>query len=117
MAGAFHSPYMADAADRLAVALAGGEMGAARVPLYLNLTARPFEGDVSQLSRQAAEPVRWRETLENMASGGAEAFVEVGAGAVLTGLVQKTLPGAAALNVEDARSLDALREWLQGRRG
>ncbi len=54
------------------------------------------------LIRQVSSPVRWQESLELMAREGAETFVEVGPGKVLSGLVRQTLPRARSLNVEDA---------------
>ncbi|NLG24531.1 MAG: ACP S-malonyltransferase, partial [Clostridiales bacterium] len=106
------------AAGRLAAALAGEAIAPPRFPLYLNATARPSGGAIAaDMARQAAAPVLWRQTLENMAANGVDTFVEAGPGAVLTGLTQKTLPGARAFYVEDGQSLEKLKNWLAQRTG
>ncbi len=94
VSGAFHSPLMAYAADGLSVALAEAAITAPRCPVYLNVTARPST-DPDEIRRrlldQLTAPVRWAQTLEAMHADGAERFVEVGAGKVLSGLVKRTL--------------------------
>ena len=55
------------------------------------MTAAPFEDVREQLAQALTMPVRWRETLLAMHDRGAERFVEVGPGRVLTGLVKRTL--------------------------
>jgi [acyl-carrier-protein] S-malonyltransferase len=92
--GAFHSPLMAPAADRLGAALARTPVQPLRIPVYSNGTAAPF-GDVrSELAQNLLRPVRWRETLLALRAAGVERFVELGPGAVLTGLVKRTLAAA-----------------------
>jgi [acyl-carrier-protein] S-malonyltransferase len=105
----FHSPLMKPAADRLAGALEAVPVAAPRIPVVRNVDAgitstaedvRPF------LVRQVASPVRWVDCVERLAEAGAAAFVEVGPGRVLTGLLKRTLPHARGLSVEDPASLD-----------
>jgi [acyl-carrier-protein] S-malonyltransferase len=92
--GAFHSPLMAPAAERLGVALARTPFIAPGIPVYSNGTAAPF-GDIrAELARNLLRPVRWRETLLALRAAGVERFVELGPGAVLTGLVKRTLTAA-----------------------
>jgi [acyl-carrier-protein] S-malonyltransferase len=56
--------------------------------------------------RQVAAPVRWQEAVERLAGEGADTFVEVGPGTVLSGLVKKIAKGTRALGVEDPASLE-----------
>lgn len=89
--GAFHSPMMASALPEFAAALDGVEISAPRVPVLSAVTAAPFEDVRSQLVQALTMPVRWRETLLALRELGADRFVEVGPGRVLTGLVKRTL--------------------------
>jgi [acyl-carrier-protein] S-malonyltransferase len=92
--GAFHSPLMEPAAERLAAALARTPVQAPRIPVYANGTAAPFADVRGELAGNLLRPVRWRETLLALRAGGVERFVELGPGAVLTGLVKRTLAAA-----------------------
>jgi len=91
VSGAFHSPMMASALPEFAAALDGVEISAPRVPVLSAVTAAPFEDVRSQLVQALTMPVRWRETLLALRELGADRFVEVGPGRVLTGLVKRTL--------------------------
>jgi [acyl-carrier-protein] S-malonyltransferase len=92
--GAFHSPLMDPAADRLRAALDRTPVSPMEIPVYSNGTAAPF-GDVrAELAENLLRAVRWRETLLALRAAGVERFVELGPGAVLTGLVKRTLAAA-----------------------
>lgn len=94
VSGAFHSPLMQPAADRLGAALDAAEIRTPRCPVYLNVTARPTTDPDeirARLLEQLTAPVRWAQTLAAMHAGGLGRFVEVGTGNVLSGLVKRTL--------------------------
>jgi [acyl-carrier-protein] S-malonyltransferase len=92
--GAFHSPLMEPAAARLRAALERTPLSPMEIPVYSNGSAAPF-GDVrAELAENLLRPVRWRETLLALRTAGVERFVELGPGAVLTGLVKRTLAAA-----------------------
>jgi [acyl-carrier-protein] S-malonyltransferase len=85
------------------------------VPLVNNVDARVVttasecrEG----LVRQVSGAVRWQESVEKLVGLGVTTFVEIGPGAVLSGLVKKTSRTARILNVEDPASLDTTRAAL-----
>jgi [acyl-carrier-protein] S-malonyltransferase len=92
--GAFHSPLMEPAAERLRAALEATPIGELQIPVYSNGTAAPFVDVRRELSANLLRGVRWRETLLAMRTAGIERFVELGPGAVLTGLVKRTLQAA-----------------------
>jgi [acyl-carrier-protein] S-malonyltransferase len=71
---------------------------------------RPF------LLRQVASPVRFTDCVERLAREGATAYVEVGPGRVLTGLVKRILEGVQGHPVEDPASLDKALDALGGPR-
>ncbi|MFO0607691.1 MAG: SDR family oxidoreductase [Polyangiales bacterium] len=95
VATAFHSPIVAGACGPFAEALAGVAFAAPSVPVFANASAAPYPGDAAavraDLAAQLARPVRFVDSVEAMYAAGVRTFVEVGAGAVLTGLVGKVL--------------------------
>jgi [acyl-carrier-protein] S-malonyltransferase len=93
VSGAFHSSLMEPAFVGLKESLENLDINTPNCPIYSNFTAEPTS-DVdeirSNLLDQLMNPVRWTQTLQNMIANGATAFVEVGPGKVLQGLVKRT---------------------------
>ena len=91
--GAFHSPMMAEAVPEFTAALQRVEVSTSAdgVTVLSAVTAAPFADVRAQLAQALTMPVRWRETLLALRELGAERFVEVGPGRVLTSLVKRTL--------------------------
>ncbi len=101
VAGAFHSPYMEPAAERLASALEGAEFQEQEFPVYANVTGMPVGDPARQLGEQLVKPVQFAATLEQMAADGISTFIHVGPGDVTAGLVKRTLPDATVHVVSD----------------
>lgn len=109
VSGAFHSPYMADAADGLAEYLADKELNAPKMPVYANFTAQPYDGDYKALiTNQCKNPVKWLKTVEALIEEGVDTFIEVGVGKTLTGLIKKINKDVTAVKVENMEDLNAL---------
>jgi acyl transferase domain-containing protein len=89
--GAFHSPMMAPAVPEFEDALARVEIVAPRTIVYSAVTAAPFDDIRARLAQALTAPVHWRETLLAMHAAGADRFLEVGPGRVLTALAKRTL--------------------------
>ncbi len=93
VAGAFHTPLMKPADDRLAEALAAAEVRAPRLPVYSNVTAAPHEADPDSIRRtlatQVTQGVRWEESIRRMLADGYDTFYEIGPGRVLSGLLKR----------------------------
>lgn len=90
--GAFHSPLMQPAKDELQVAIEATPIQSPICPIYQNVDAKPYSDPTeikANLIAQLTGAVRWTQTVQNMLADGAEAFVEVGPGNVLQGLVKK----------------------------
>ena len=107
----FHCPLMQPAADEMAAALASATILAPAVPVVANVLARP-ENDPEVIRRllveQVTSRVRWRESMEWMASEGrVTRFVEVGSGKVLTGMAKRIAPDAESLPLNTPEELEA----------
>jgi [acyl-carrier-protein] S-malonyltransferase len=92
VSGAFHSPLMESAKSGLQSALVKTDIRDAAIPVYANVTAKPVQkaDEIRRLlAEQLTSPVRWEETIRNMAADGASEFVEIGPGKVLQGLVKR----------------------------
>jgi malonyl CoA-acyl carrier protein transacylase len=90
--GAFHSEMMASAAAPFAAALAEVAVHEPQYGTVISaVTAEPFADVRGQLVEALTSPVRWREVMLSLHRSGAERFVEVGPGRVLTGLAKRTL--------------------------
>jgi len=90
VSGAFHSPLMSEASAQFADVLKTVKFYAPKIPVYANITARPYgDGIAAILSKQMDSPVLWQTTVENMLADGITEFNETGPGIVLTGLIAK----------------------------
>jgi [acyl-carrier-protein] S-malonyltransferase len=96
VSGAFHSPLMEPARDGLSLAIATAGLHDPDVPVYANVTAAPVcsgEQGRALLLEQLTAPVRWTQLIQRLAADFPDAlYVEMGPGAVLTGLVRKIAP-------------------------
>lgn len=108
----FHCDMMRPAAENLKEPLRKTLFSPPGIPVYMNVDAgRETNPDIirEKLIAQTRSPVRWEETLRNMAGDGVDTFIEVGPGKTLSGFVKKTLKdGVQVFNVTDADTLDAV---------
>jgi [acyl-carrier-protein] S-malonyltransferase len=110
VSGAFHSPSMADVADRLAEAFEQEAWHDARVPVVSNVTAEP-ESDAGRiralLAEQVRSPVEWVASVERLVREGVDEVVELGPGSALVGMVRRIAPNVRALAAGDPVGLTA----------
>lgn len=103
VSGAFHSPLMEPAKEKLEKALNETHFYNARFPVYANVTAKPVS-DKDEIKRllfeQLTSPVRWEETIQNMINDGVEEFYEIGPGKVLQGLVKRINPDVKVFGID-----------------
>ncbi len=114
VAGAFHSPFMAQAAEQLASALDGFTPAALAFPVWSNVTAEVFaESDIAGLLlSQLVSPVRFAESLQGMAEAGVDHFVHVGPGDVTAGMARRSVPGAQTTVVSTLDDVGAAAESI-----
>lgn len=103
VAGAFHSKVMQPAADGLKGVIGNFAIKDTAIPVVANFSAgevRTAAEINSSLVSQITGPVRWIETVEYMKAKGVDTFVEIGPGAVLSGLIKKIYKEAKIFNVD-----------------
>ena len=88
--GAFHSPFMREAAQDFRDALEKAELRDGRIPLYSNMTAEPYAGNAAELlSGQICSPVQWEKIVRNMIADGVDTFIEIGPGKTLCNMIKR----------------------------
>lgn len=104
-----HSPLMVRAADQFTDILTRLTPGDAVIPVISNVTAQALvtADDIrADLSAQFTRSVNWVRSVQEMVSGGANTFVEIGPGNVLTGLIKRINRDVRIINVGDLKSLE-----------
>jgi len=115
--GAFHTPFMSPARDRLRKAIVDVDIRDPHRPVFANVDAlaHPAGEDWAQLmGAQLTSPVRWRQTLYALDEAGATVFLELGPGTVLTGMAKRTLTGTTNISVSSPEHVDQLLGQLSG---
>lgn len=112
VAGAFHSPFMASAAEDLSAALQDVEFAAPTFPVYANVSAGPVSNVGASLAAQLTGAVRFAASLEAMAAAGCDTFVHVGPGDVTAGMARRTVKDATVHVVNDLESAAAVASVL-----
>ena len=133
---AFHCPMMKPAAPKIRELLLASDLKKPTVKIYCNVTGKDimegFRGDQENdegndpgtwiagiMSRQAMSPVHWQEAIENMAVDGIRAFIEIGPGSTLSGLVKKINNELVTMNIEDhetlMKTINTLKSLIAGK--
>jgi [acyl-carrier-protein] S-malonyltransferase len=115
VSGAFHTPFMTAARERLRSAIALASPRDVEVPVISNVDAIAHSSGEewsSLLSAQLSSPVRWKHCLLTMHELGVTGFVELGPGGVLTGMAKRTVDDARTITVSTPEELDKLIEWV-----
>ncbi|MDB5414648.1 MAG: malonyl CoA-acyl carrier protein transacylase [Rubritepida sp.] len=111
----FHCSLMEPAARVMEEALAKAAMAHPAVPVVANVTAAPVSDPATirdLLVKQVTGTVRWRECVAAMVAAGCTRFVEVGSGRVLTGLMKRNAPEAAAMAVNNPADIETFLRSL-----
>lgn len=116
VSGPFHSRLMAKANTEFEKSLNLVDLIDAKIPVYANVTAEAVtrKNDIKDLlMKQLYSPVRFEESIVNMLKEDVDAFVEVGNGRVLSGLVKKIDRKAKTFSVQDEKSLTEFLTWYR----
>ena len=108
VSGAFHSPFMQDAADRFAGELDRVVFQDARVPILSNSDPTPSRSGEElkqRLKQQMTSGVRWRETMQRFQDADIQTLVEIGPGNVLSGLAKRSMTGITLAQIAGAADL------------
>ena len=114
VAGPFHSPMMAGAAQKMFDVLNKIQFSLPQIPIFFNATGLLENKTIAfadLLKRQMTDTVHWRETIQNMVH--VDAFVECGQGTVLTGLIHRIRPDMTVLNGCDVSGVQSLISSLK----
>lgn len=104
--GAFHSPFMKNAAEAFKTEIEKVDIKEREIPLYSNKTAEVYDENIAELlSAQICSPVKWEQTIRNMISAGFDTFIEMGPGRTLTNMIKKI-----DMNVKAQTVFEALAE-------
>lgn len=109
VSGAFHSPLMKPAAEKLKLAIDKTPFANARIPVITNVDAKPTtaaEDFKRKLVEQIDHSVLWDDSLRALLSNGAEAFIEVGAGKVLSSMIKRLDRSKTAVYTDDFETLE-----------
>ncbi|MFC1967773.1 ACP S-malonyltransferase [Chloroflexota bacterium] len=102
--GSFHSSSMAPTVDGMAEAISTLHFNNPSIPVVANSTALPLttaEGVKAELLEQLCHCVQWQRSIEHMVEAGGSAFIEIGPGQVLTGLIKRINKNVQTLNIGD----------------
>jgi [acyl-carrier-protein] S-malonyltransferase len=115
VSGAFHSPLIAPAAERLRAALERAPLQDAAVPVVSNLDAAPRRGAEeirAALMGQITSSVRWTDSMRRMIAAGVDLFVEVGPGEILTKLMKRIAPEVEAVSTSTVEGVQRALERI-----
>ena len=114
VSGAFHSPLVARAAERLRPAIEAVKFGEPQAAFMSTVTARFEEAQRmgALLVDQLTAPVRFTQAASELVKDGVRTFVEVGPSNVLSGLVKRIDRSVKAISVNDLTSLEKIKELL-----
>jgi [acyl-carrier-protein] S-malonyltransferase len=112
VAGAFHSPFMASAAEELGAALDAVTFHPPAFPVYANVSAAPTRDPAAALAQQLVGTVRFDESLQAMSAAGVDTFVHVGPGSVTAGMAKRSAPDAETLTVSSLEDVPTVARAL-----
>jgi [acyl-carrier-protein] S-malonyltransferase len=117
VSGAFHSPIMAPAVDKLAHFITNVGIHDATIPIISNRTATPLIHSAAlrdELAQQLAAPVQWVRTIKYLTSVGVTIFFEIGPGRALAGMIKRITRNAKIINVGNVAEVEKAAAFVQG---
>ncbi len=117
VSGAFHTPFMNSARERLSVAIEETDIRSPQGIVVANVDGMSHENPETWralMNAQLSSPVRWHQSLGTLEDRGFMTFIELGPGKVLTGLVKRCVKNASRFTINTPEDLDSLLESLAG---
>lgn len=117
VSGAFHSPYLKEAGEKLGRVLKDSGFRELKIPYVTNVTAEyvnHIEAAPALLEQQVSASVRWNQSVENMIQMGVDTFVEIGPGKTLAGFIRKIDKSVQVYNVETPEDAQKVIKELIG---
>jgi [acyl-carrier-protein] S-malonyltransferase len=108
VSAAFHTPLMQSAVDGMSRVLGSIPFADPVVPIVANTTAEPMTSAAevkAELLRQLCHGVQWQRSVEHMIDDGVAAFIEIGPGEVLSGLIRRINPDVQTVNIGDVPAI------------
>ena len=113
VSGAFHSPYMQEAASAFEKVIDEQHFKESEIAVYSDTTGKPYDTDIaSTLKKQIINPVHWETIVKDMIASGVDTFVEVGPGKTLTGLLKRMDDSVRALRMSEFENLEEIKGAL-----
>lgn len=116
VSGAFHSPVMRPAAEKLTATLVDLALRDASIPIVTNIDGAPHTEASTlreELAQQVAASVQWVKTIQHLAGAGVTTFIEIGPGQALAGMVKRIARGSTILNVGKAEEVTKVAAQLR----
>jgi [acyl-carrier-protein] S-malonyltransferase len=116
VSGAFHSPIMAAAADKLAYFISKTDIHDAIIPIISNMTGIPIIKSAvlrGELAQQLAAPVQWIRTIDYLRDSGITIFFEIGPGRALAGMVKRIVRGAKIINIGSTAEVEKAAAFVR----
>ncbi len=117
VSGAWHSPLMEPAVERLAAAVEAGRFRLPKIDVISNVDGRPYRDIATirqNLIRSVVDEVRWHDTAERLLSYGLDMIAEFGASGVLSALMKRMTGAPPAMVVSDFTGVERLRSAIVG---
>lgn len=116
VSGAFHSPIMAPAVDKLACFITNTDIHDITIPIISNMTATPLTHNIAlrnELAQQLAAPVQWVRTIEYLTSVGITTFFEIGPGRALAGMIKRIARETKVINISNVAEVEKAAAFVQ----
>ena len=116
VSGAFHSPLMAPAVDKLARFITNIDIHDATIPIISNMTATPLTQSTAfrdELAQQLATPVQWVRTIEYLTSIGITTFFEIGPGRALASMIKRIARHAKIINIGNVTEVEKAAAFVR----
>ncbi|MBR3245437.1 MAG: ACP S-malonyltransferase [Parasporobacterium sp.] len=114
VSGAFHSPYMKEAAEAFEKVIAEQTFHVPELSVYSDTTGKPYEGDVAEtLKKQIISPVHWEAIVQDMIASGVDTFIEAGPGKTLTGLIKRMNGSVKTFRLSEYDNLERILQEVK----